>query len=430
MEKHSNPVIILGAGLSGVRAALTLTRAGQDVLILEARDRIGGRVDTRVLGELTVEMGAEWVGTHDTLMRGLCSEFGIELIDHKLDISLLYENEYFAPGAWSAGAGWEKELEKLLKEFPSLTPGNIQRLQNIDWWRFMAQHHVSVRDMNIIDLIRSTDFGEDLRFVPAYDVLYDYAVGGDGDDACTYTMKGGNRRLVDAMLSEIGYEKLILSETATHVVQENGGVVVRCAGGNEYRGRALISAIPTLSVSSIEWLPALPSAQEDANARLGYCRVLKSAVSYDEKFWKDDTFAVVTDALPQQIYHATPTQEHGGALMSYAVGDRASVLAHMSEADRMEEIEKVLEHVLAQPTPKSSASVHYYWGEDPFTGGAYPLFERGDREVLQPLLRAPHGHVYFAGEHTAKRYGFMEGAVEAGDRAAQEVLRAGTNEND
>ncbi len=426
MNSSELPIVILGAGLSGLQAALTLKRSGRSVTVIEARTRVGGRVDTRTLGNLTVEMGAEWIGSKDTLMRSLCNQFNLELIDHRLNTHLLYEGQYQRPGTWTAGAGWEKTLAELVKQFPHLTPEEVARLQNIDWWHFLAQHHISLRDVNILDLIRSGDFGEDMRFVPAYDVLYDYAVGGNEEAACRYTIKGGNHRLVNAMAAEIGSENIHLGEEVVQVGQDASGVTVHSAQGKTYHGSALIVSLPTQAVTAIEWLPALSQAQADAYAEVGYARILKTAVRFDSCFWKDETFDLVTDQLPGQIYYATPGQHEGGALMSYAIGDKAFILAHMSETERTEQIRKTLLVPYEGQVPSALDTMHYYWGEDPYTGGAYPVFQNDERTTLQPLLRSVHGKVHFAGEHTAIRYGFMEGAVESGERAAEEVLASGS----
>jgi monoamine oxidase len=84
---------------------------------------------------------------------------------------------------------------------------------------------------------------------------------------------------------------------------------------------------------------------------------------------------------------------------------------------------KPLQATTAAEVPMPDSIDSYYWGDDPYTHGAYPRFSGDQHTRLQPLFRAPHGSIFFAGEHTAKRYGFMEGAIEAGKRAANEVIQ-------
>lgn len=422
--KENSSVIVLGAGLSGLRAAQLLKKSGISVTVLEARDRLGGRVYTHTHGSNHVELGAEWIGRKDVLMRSLCKELQCELIDHDLDFGLLYEGEYQEPNAWGFGEGWKKLIETYTRMFPTLTKEQIDRLQHIDWWRFLSQHHVSVRDLEIQDLIRSTDFGEDMRFVPTYDVLYDYVVGGDGESATAFTVRGGNVKVVEALVEEIGKEHVLLNHEVTQMAQSGDEVSVTCRNGKRYTGTHLIVALPLRAVQNIAWGPSLSDEYMQACEQVEYSRINKTAFFYKEKFWGSDRFALVTDRLPQEVYHATPAQESGAALLSYTVGDRGFVVSHMSD----EEKTKALSDTLFVPFPNSTVAptelVSYYWGDDPYTGGAYPVFHEDQRTKLQPILRAPQGRIHFAGEHTARRYGFMEGAVESGERVAEEVHSA------
>jgi monoamine oxidase len=420
-ERPTLPILILGAGLSGLRAAVLLKRKGFPVKVLEARDRIGGRVYTKQIGNVHVELGGEWIGKNDTLMLAACAEYDLKLIPHELDMRLSYEGEYFGPNEWTVDSRWEKILQELVRRFPELTPEEIKRLQDVDWWHFLGQHHVSVRNMHILDLIRSTDFGEDMRFVPAYDVLYDYAVGGDGDSACAHTIEDGNARLAEAMMNEIGIENILLTKEVINVGQDDHEITVTCKDGSTHKGQALIVAIPTLAVTNIAWTPSLPQEQSDAYNQITYSRILKTALIYDERFWNDERFELVTDTLPQQIYDAAPGQEKG-ALIAYTIGDRAEIMSHLSDEKKEVEIQEALTPALGSKLPPAREVVSYYWGLDPYSGGAYPLFERDDRTKLQPLMRMSFGKIHFAGEHTAKRYGFMEGAIESGERAAEEVI--------
>ena len=184
MTSSKPSVLVLGAGLSGLQAALSLTRLGYEVQLIEARERIGGRVFTKKINSTHIELGAEWIGSNDTRMLSLCNEFKLPLLDHRLTTRLFFENKYYAPGEWEEDPAWQAALEVIIKNFPHLKQEEVSKLKNIDWWHFLQQHHVPSKDMSVLDLMRSTDFGEDMRFVPAYDVLYDYAVGGDQDIAC------------------------------------------------------------------------------------------------------------------------------------------------------------------------------------------------------------------------------------------------------
>ena len=425
MEDRSR-IIILGAGLAGLTAAYRLKQSGRSVLVLEARHRLGGRVDTRKTPDgLTYEMGGEWIGIKDTYMRKLCDEFNLPLVSHQLSMRFLHNGTYFDQG-WEPGTKLKSLIEGMVARFPELTPEEVHRLQHTDWWQFLMRNKIPVEEIDLLDLIRSTDFGEDMRFVPTYDVLYDYTVGGEGDTATADRIDGGNSRLAEALANAIGKEHIKLGVEITEVRQTGDSVIVATASGASIEGSRVIAAIPTLAVSKIAWTPALPPEQADAFSEITYCRIAKTAVEFSERFWNDDAYGLVSDHLPQQIYHATQGQPgKAGILLSYAVGDRSYLLSRMSAKERMTAVCDTLSVPFGNVLRLAESSTTYYWGDDPYTGGAYPIFRDDERTTVKTLLAIPHGRVHFAGEHTAKRYAFMEGAVESGERVTEEVIRAG-----
>lgn len=417
-------VLILGAGFSGLWAAVLLKRRGVDVTVIEARNRIGGRVYTKTADNLTYEMGGEWIGSKDTLLLEACAAYGLELVDHALKTQYLYKGTFYPLGKLRIDESWLPHVQQLVNRFESLSEEEVRYLQRVNWHEFLTQDKVPSRDLDLLELVRSTDFGEDMRFIPAYDVLYDYMVGGDGPTACAKSIKSGNVAFARKCVEEIGEANLHLNEEIVAVIQSAGKVEAVSKSGKRYFGNALVAAVPASAVRSIAWAPALPEDQAEAYAEIEYSRILKTAAHFRERFWPDETFELVTDLLPQQIYHATPGQlEHNGVLISYAVGDRAQILSHMSPEEKGEEMRKPLQATTAAEVPMPDSIDSYYWGDDPYTHGAYPRFSGDQHTRLQPLFRAAHGGIFFAGEHTAKRYGFMEGAIEAGERAANEVVQ-------
>ncbi len=417
-------VLIIGAGFSGLHAAVLLKRRGISVTVIEARDRIGGRVYTKSKNGLIYEMGGEWLGTKDPLILKACEDFGLELVDHELKTQFLYRGKHYLPDQMPIDERWLPHVKELVEKFSDLSDEEVQHLQRINWHEFLLQADVPDKDIDLMNLARSTDFGEDMRFIPAYDVLYDYMVGGDGPTACAKSIKGGNVLFAEKCVEEIGAENVHLNQEVRVIKKSDEGVEVVCKGGTTYKGDLMIVAVPPQAVREIEWIPALPVEQVEAFFEIEYCRIAKTAAYFSTRFWPDQSFELMTDLLPQQIYHSTPGQlASDGILTSYAVGDRAHILSHMSESDQGKEIQKVLQAASDSVVPVPDSVDSYYWGEDPYTGGAYPCFSGDQHLRLQPLFRAPQENIFFAGEHTARRYGFMEGAIEAGERAVSEVLR-------
>ncbi len=426
--KDGLPIVVLGAGLAGLYAAYLLKKSGRSVLMLEARDRIGGRIDTRTTEDgLYYEMGAEWVGKNDRILRALCEELQLPLANHLLKTQFLHEGVHIGADEWEPAAKLRETIASFVKRFPDLSSEEVARLQHIDWWHFLLKQGVPREDAELLDLVRSTDFGEDMRFVPAYDVLYDYAVGGDGETAMSDRIKGGSSLIAERLASYIGSENIVLSAEAAEIKVSGPICTVITKDGRTYESARIVAAVPTLAVSNIHFTPMLPPAREAAYDELKYCRITKTAIEFSERFWKDDAFELVTDRIAHQIYHATQGEPgESGVLISYSTGDGAEALARMSEAERIEEVCAALEPLFGDVRTLVKSSACYAWGDDPYTGGAYPLFQADERTTIKNLFPLPHGRVHFAGEHTARRYGFMEGAVESGARVVEEIIRAET----
>jgi monoamine oxidase len=143
-------------------------------------------------------------------------------------------------------------------------------------------------------------------------------------------------------------------------------------------------------------------------------------VLFDKRFWGEENFSMVSDVMSHFYFHSTKDQPGTqGILCSYAIGEKAVVLAAQDKARRLDIITRDL--VPFNPSaPQLARDIQSYaWQRDRFTGGAYALYRPGQWFTIRPILRQPHGKVLFAGEHLADWQGFMEGAVVTGEEAAK-----------
>ena len=422
-DTDGKKVVILGAGLAGLAAAFHLKKHGYAVAVLEARDLIGGRVNTKILDTtppLTIEMGGEWVGMTHKRIHTLCKEFGLKLVKHALNTSLLYRGKYSPAGKWKFSRKWRDKLHELNSRFPRFTKEQIDELEETDWWHFLIANHVPQKDIDILDLLESTDYGEDIRFVSAYNALADFQTGGLGEEATYFRIDGGNSKLPHAFAEQVGIDAIKLGHVVSEIEQSESGVIVHCANGTTWEASRVICALPAPIVSTILWSPELPTRQKHVYETLTYCRIIKVSVQFSRRFWKED-FEVATDTLADFVYHSTQNQPgEEGVLTSYAVGDRAYVLSHQSDEEKIKTVCAALELAFGDVLPFAQAVTSYYWADDEYSMGAYALFENGPIET-QEILRAPHGGVYFAGDHTSDLRGFMEGAIESGENAARAI---------
>lgn len=416
--------IVIGAGLSGLAAAHLLVRQGWTVTVLEARDRWGGRVFTHRMQEnpdLICELGAEWVGASHERVQALCTGFGIPLRDHRFQASLLRDGVVVGPGRWRYSAAAEAGFERLRQTFERYTIAEKQRMDSMDWWTCLQGVGFNDDDLRLRDLFDSTDFGESIRQVSAYVAATEYFESSP-DNEMDFKMEGGNSRLADALVRKIGERSIRLRTKVQQITQRRGAVKVKADGG-EFTGDACICTVPTRALSSIRFDPPLPAVQLEAARQLQYARIIKSSVLYAERFWTEEDFSLVSDVTSHYYFNSTKGQPGtGGIFTSYAIGDKADVLAAQSLSRRMEIIARDLMPVDERAPGLARGIASYPWQRDDYTGGAYAIYRPGQWFGIRPILAKPHGKVLFAGEHLADWQGFMEGAVVTGEDAAHALM--------
>jgi monoamine oxidase len=424
-QKSRKNCVIIGAGFSGLAAAYKLKNAGWNVTVLEARDRVGGRVFSYSMPEnktLVCELGAEWVGESHERLKALCRDFKIPLQKHQFDDYLLQNGRVSRPGEWGFSAQAKTAFEKLIKGYDKLTTLQQAKLDRYDWWTYLEKIGFTEDDLRLRDLMDSTDFGESIRHVSAFGALAEYAESSPKNEM-DYKMTGGNSRLTEEFAKRIGAENIKLNTLVTEINQSKGIVTIKTATG-VYKADACICTAPTQSLLQIKFNPPLPTAQREAAERLIYSRICKNSILYEKRFWKAENFSMVSDATSHFYFHSTQNQSgKEGILTSYAVGEKADILASQSDERRMKIVTRDLTD-FDEDAPKLAKNIaSYAWQRDKYTDGAYALYRPGQWFGIRPILQKPHGKILFAGEHLADWQGFMEGAIETGEAAAQSLIR-------
>jgi monoamine oxidase len=419
-------VIIIGAGFAGLAAAYFLQKNKKaDVTVLEARSRIGGRIFSYNMDEkenLVIELGGEWIGNSHTRMQELCEELGLELFNNQFDTHLIYKGQYFKSNEWDYSEEWKKKFQKIIDDYPKLTHADKVKLDKMDWWRFLVNNGCEGRDLDLRELLDSTDFGETIRSVSAFAALAEYAESSPKNEM-DLKIRGGNSMFAEKLADKIGRENILLKHTVNRIVQNvKGGVTVHCDNGQVFRGQKIICTIPTFSIKKIKWEPGLPADKVNAINELQYARINKNPVLFSERFWKDESFDMVTDQTPHYFYHGTKNQpSKKGVLISYTIGEKAAVVANQHDEWKADNIQQTLGPVFGNVKPLMEKQVNYYWGNDIYSHGAYALYGKGQWFRVMPILKRSHIHTLFAGEHLADWQGFMEGAVVTGEEAAGKI---------
>ncbi|MGB7069284.1 MAG: NAD(P)/FAD-dependent oxidoreductase [Pyrinomonadaceae bacterium] len=429
-QKRKKSVVIIGAGFAGLAAGYRLKNAGWNVVVLEARDRIGGRVFSHKFEgtDLICELGAEWVGESHERIKALCHDFRIPLQKHQFEDHLLRDGTVYGPGQWGFSQQAKTAFEKLIKGYEKLTPLQQRKLDRYDWWMYLEKIGFTEDDLRLRDLMDSTDFGESIRHVSAFAALAEYAESSPQNEM-DYKMTGGNSRLAEEFAKQIGMENIRLRMQVSSIEQTKNGVKVtsemlEATGVIAFKADAVICTVPVQSLLKIKFNPPLPAAQLEAAEKLTYARICKNSVLYDERFWKAEDFSIVSDVTSHYYFHSTQNQPgRQGILTSYAIGEKADVLASQSDQRRMRIITNDLIDFDKNSPGLARKIASYAWQRDKFTDGAYALYRPGQWFGIRPILQRPHGNVLFAGEHLADWQGFMEGAIETGEAAADLLIR-------
>ncbi|MCS7073949.1 MAG: FAD-dependent oxidoreductase, partial [Bacteroidia bacterium] len=233
-----------------------------------------------------------------------------------------------------------------------------------------------------------------------------------------------NHLLVESLANQIGNENIKTNHLVQKVNYKNKKIVVYCSNGNAFEADYLICALPTSAINQISWEPEFSPIKKEAFNAIQYCRIIKVLVLFSERFWKSENFEMVTDRLGHYIYHATQNQVGTkGVLCAYAVGDKAHVFHKANQFQKKAIISEMLYPAFGATEKYMEQVVSWYWGNDPYTRGAWALFDTNQWNTYQLDLRTPiEDRIFFAGEHCSDWQGYMEGAVESGIRAAEKLL--------
>lgn len=444
--EHRNHITIVGAGLAGLAAARDLHRAGWPTTVLEARLRVGGRAYTLRGGFAEgqyAEAGGEFIEDIHPRMLALVQEYGllldpvrgIEEWTRRLALNGKFgETDDVALWGFDLAADIEQvwyELATLGTAVPDPTqPLTAPRAAELDlqsaadWLDGLPLHPFAKQ--SITARLRSEYLAEpeqlSLLELARWGALY---YSDPTDEGASFRVRGGVDQIPRLMAAELPDVRLGAVVTAVRQHASGASVTFQQNGQTHTLETAyVVLAVPPGPARQISFDPPLPAAHQAMINGLNCGPVTKVIIQYRRRFWEDWQWrgSLLTDLPITCAWQPTMTQPGESGILTVYTGAKAG-----ADFSAMGEEERVMTAVsqLDQLFPGSAALVNHTrtiaWLNEPFSQGGYTLFQPGDVTAHWQTLREPAGRVYVAGEHTAVHQGYMEGAVESGQRVAKQI---------
>lgn len=442
--------IVVGGGFAGLTAADQLCRQGLKTLLLEARDRMGGRVMTSQLDDSTpIDLGGQWIGPGHDRMYALCQRFGKKTYPmhtkgrhlHSFGGQVRayrghipYRLPFLALGQMGLVLA---KLEILARRIPVEDPWSAPDARSLDqrtfgdWLRGQATHPEAA---HVAQIAFESVFAAHPDEVSLLHALF-YMRASGGFDYLTRSRRGaqqdrihgGVQQLAECLGAEVDKHGLRQCESVvTHVQTHNEHVTVRSSSG-EYVGKRIIIALPPKPTQEICFEPALSSNRLSLLEGMAMGSVIKCLASYDTPFWRDDGLsgsAICTTPPVNVTFDASPASGTPGLLLGFIEGAHAREFASASSEDRRERVLHAFGHLFGERALNPRQYMDHVWAHEAFSGGCYSaIFPPGLWTAVGQTIRRPDGRVHWAGTETATAYtGYIEGAVRSGERAAQEVI--------
>jgi monoamine oxidase len=445
-------IVILGGGLAGLAAGYELKKAGHHITILEARKFPGGRVQT--LRDFAdgqyAEAGALSFPQEHGFTFGYATDFDLPLrpiAGFGLDsIGHIRGNRFRIDGSGGATVPFSLRSSERAAGIYGLIPlylgqyiravGNPRRdgwpsdeLRAIDPLSLRALLESQGASAGAIDIIGATQLGilgNGIDSVSAMDGVVTEAIT---SAAVFYEIVGGNDQLASALKKKV--KKFFRKQSVvTRIEQNDTGVIVtyqNSDGPQTITADRVICTLPFPILKNIEITPALPEDKQQAINDLKLTPVTRTYQQFNRRVWEQDSLSGygITDLPIQNTYSPTMTQTgRSGILVSYTGGQRALDMGAMSEKDRQNLVLRHMGDLFNNVNGQFASGTSVIWHEDRFSGGGFAYFEPGQMVTLLPIAQRSEGRIHFAGEHTSAWHGWMNGALESGNRAATEVNAA------
>jgi monoamine oxidase len=440
-------VVVVGAGFAGLSAAKILRHENKKFVVLEARDRVGGRVKAATIAGRSIDVGGMWVGPSQTRLLDLIKEYGLHTVPQFETGTNIAEVDGKRLSGKGELIGFDtqtqteydrivRDLTKLSDQLPLDAPWTMPRAEEYDHMTADDWFLSQTKSSAILEFLRAYVrgiFTADpyqisflfflfyLRSGDNYDTLYGFE-----NAAQAWTVKETMHQVAFRMAAELG-NAIVLQAPVRAIHQDDAGVRVSSDKG-VWQCDYVIMAVPLPLSVRIDYQPVLPPQRDILAQHMPMGSVIKYWVAYEKPFWRERGLngMLQSDAPPSEFISGdfTPSEGRPGLLAGFIEAHNA-----MEWTGRpMEERKKlVVDRLVSFLGPEAAKPIDYEdqdWPADPWSRGCYgPSMAPGIMTTVGKGIREPFGRVHWAGTETSTKWmGYIDGAVRSGDRAAAEVV--------
>ena len=441
-------LVVIGAGLAGLSAARAAAAAGASVVVVEARDRVGGRVlNEDIGGGNVVEVGAQWIGPTQDRLAAMAATLGVETFPTYGEGENVIEyggrlRRYrgtiprINPVVLLDVERAQRRLNRMARKVPLDAPWEAPDAAALDaqtaatWMRrnlatragrmllelgIEAVWAAQPEDMSLLHVLFYIHSGGGLE------MLFDTEGGAQQD-----RFVGGSQRIPILMAQELGRENLLLGAPVRMIRRGEHGVTVEADGATVRARRAVVAVAPTLA-GRIAYDPPLPGFRDQLTQRMPLGTVAKCMAIYDEPFWRAENLSGqgTSDAGPVKLtFDNTPPSGAPGVLLGFLEGRQARELGRVHANERRAAVLDCFARLFGPRAGRPDAYVERLWAEEEWSRGCYGChMPTGAWTAYGPALREPIGPLHWAGaEYATVWNGYMDGAVRSGEAAAAAVL--------
>lgn len=447
MTEITRDVVVVGAGAAGLTAANELRKAGLSVAVLEARDRVGGRLWTDVIEGAMLEIGGQWVSPDQDALIDTVAELGLETFSRYREGDSVYvgpdgaahrfTGEMFpvSPETEAVIAEITERLDAMVAEIDPDRPWAHPKAEEWDhvswdaWLRAQTDDDEAVRNLAFATgsamLTKPTHTFSLLQSLLMAASAGSYSNLVDADFILDKRVVGGLQQVPLLLAERLGDDVHLGHPVRTLEWGEDG--VVAVTDDLTVRARSAVLALAPVLYNRISFVPALPRRQHQMHQHLSMGFVIKVHAVYETPFWREQGLSGTAFSPYELSHEAYDNTNHGderGTLVGFVSDQNADDLFALSAEERKERILESLSHYYG---PEAKNPVVYYesdWGSEEWTRGAYAAsFDLGGLHRYGADLRAAVGPIHFACSDLAGAgYQHVDGAIRMGRLVASQII--------